>query len=99
MTCTRRPRSDSEPVLVLPRRTPDAWHLLHENDGEPLAISDAAVKRLYFQIPKFGFYFLQPISQLLFQIIATRGKARNAGLICAGMKSFQNGHAVRQLCV
>lgn len=99
MACTRRPRSDSEPMLVQPRRTPDAWRLLFGDDGEPLTTSDAAVKRLYCQIPKFAAYFLRLISQRLFQIIATRGKARNAGLIYPGMESFQNGYAVRQLCV
>jgi hypothetical protein len=67
MALTMRPRSDSEPMLVLSRRTPDAWHLLHEGDGERLTFSYAAVKRLYFQIPKFGFYFLQLISQRLFR--------------------------------
>jgi CRP/FNR family cyclic AMP-dependent transcriptional regulator len=39
-------------------------------DGELLTISYAAVKQLYFQNPKFGFYFLQLISQRLFQDIA-----------------------------
>jgi CRP/FNR family cyclic AMP-dependent transcriptional regulator len=39
-------------------------------DGELLTISYAGVKQLYFQNPKFGFYFLQLISQRLFQDIA-----------------------------
>jgi CRP-like cAMP-binding protein len=38
-------------------------------DGELLAISYGQVKQLYFQNPKFGFYFLQLISQRLFQDI------------------------------
>jgi hypothetical protein len=86
-------------MLVLPRRTPDAWHLLIDDDGEPLTISYAAVNRLYFHIPSFGLYFLQLTSQRLFQVIAIRGKTRNAGLICAGTERFQNGYAVRQLSV
>jgi CRP-like cAMP-binding protein len=39
-------------------------------DGEVLTISYAAVKQLYFQNPEFGFYFLQLISQRLFQDVA-----------------------------
>jgi CRP/FNR family cyclic AMP-dependent transcriptional regulator len=39
-------------------------------DGELLTISYEQVKQLYFQNPKFGFYFLQLISQRLFQDIA-----------------------------
>ena len=39
-------------------------------DGELLAISYKQVKQLYFQNPKFGFYFLQLISRRLFQDIA-----------------------------
>jgi CRP-like cAMP-binding protein len=38
-------------------------------DGELLAISYSQVKQLYFQNPRFGFYFLQLISQRLFQDI------------------------------
>lgn len=38
-------------------------------DGEVLAISYSQVKQLYYQNPKFGFYFLQLISQRLFQDI------------------------------
>jgi CRP/FNR family transcriptional regulator, cyclic AMP receptor protein len=39
-------------------------------DGELLTITYAQVKQLYFQNPKFGFYFLQLISQRLFRDIA-----------------------------
>jgi CRP/FNR family cyclic AMP-dependent transcriptional regulator len=39
-------------------------------DGELLTISYEQVKQLYFQNPKFGFYFLQLISRRLFQDIA-----------------------------
>ena len=39
-------------------------------DGELLTISYEQVKQLYFQNPKFGFYFLQLISLRLFQDIA-----------------------------
>jgi CRP/FNR family transcriptional regulator, cyclic AMP receptor protein len=39
-------------------------------DGELLTISYAGVKQLYFQNPKFGFYFLQLISQRLFEDVA-----------------------------
>jgi CRP/FNR family transcriptional regulator, cyclic AMP receptor protein len=39
-------------------------------DGELLTISYEQVKQLYFQNPKFGFYFLQLISQRLFRDIA-----------------------------
>ena len=39
-------------------------------DGELLTISYGQVKQLYFQNPAFGFYFLQLISQRLFQDIA-----------------------------
>jgi Cyclic nucleotide-binding domain len=39
-------------------------------DGELLTISYEQVKQLYFQNPKFGFYFLQLISGRLFQDIA-----------------------------
>jgi CRP/FNR family transcriptional regulator, cyclic AMP receptor protein len=39
-------------------------------DGELLTISYGQVKQLYFQNPRFGFYFLQLISQRLFQDIA-----------------------------
>lgn len=39
-------------------------------DGELLTISYAAVKQLYFQNPKFGFYLLQLISQRMFQNMA-----------------------------
>ena len=39
-------------------------------DGELLTISYSGVKQLYFQNPKFGFYFLQLIGQRLFQDIA-----------------------------
>jgi CRP-like cAMP-binding protein len=39
-------------------------------DGELLTISYSAVKQLYFQNPKFGFYFLQLTSRRLFQDIA-----------------------------
>jgi CRP-like cAMP-binding protein len=39
-------------------------------DGELLTISYQQVKQLYFQNPKFGFYFLQLVSQRLFQDIA-----------------------------
>ena len=46
-------------------------------DGELLTISYEQVKQLYFQNPKFGFYFLQLISQRLFQDIARlQDKAR-----------------------
>jgi CRP/FNR family transcriptional regulator, cyclic AMP receptor protein len=38
-------------------------------DGELLALSYAQVKQLYFQNPAFGFYFLQLISQRLFNDI------------------------------
>lgn len=38
-------------------------------DGEVLEISYTDVKQLYFQNPRFGFYFLQLISQRLFQDI------------------------------
>lgn len=38
-------------------------------DGELLTISYSQVKQLYFQNPAFGFYFLQLISQRLFQDI------------------------------
>ena len=38
-------------------------------DGELLTISYDQVKQLYFQNPKFGFYFLQLISRRLFQDI------------------------------
>ena len=38
-------------------------------DGELLAISYSQVKQIYYQNPKFGFYFLQLISQRLFQDI------------------------------
>jgi CRP/FNR family transcriptional regulator, cyclic AMP receptor protein len=38
-------------------------------DGDLLTISYPVVKQLYFQNPKFGFYFLQLISQRLFQDI------------------------------
>lgn len=38
--------------------------------GELLTISSSAVKQLYFQNPKFGFYFLQLISHRLFRDIA-----------------------------
>jgi CRP/FNR family cyclic AMP-dependent transcriptional regulator len=38
-------------------------------DGELLTISYSAVKQLYFQNPKFGFYFLQLTSARLFQDI------------------------------
>ena len=38
-------------------------------DGELLAISYSQVKQLHYQNPKFGFYFLQLISQRLFQDI------------------------------
>jgi CRP/FNR family cyclic AMP-dependent transcriptional regulator len=40
------------------------------HDGELLTISYEQVKQLYFQNPKFGFYFLQLISQRLFRDIA-----------------------------
>jgi CRP-like cAMP-binding protein len=39
-------------------------------DGELLTITYSAVKQLYFQNPKFGFYFLQLTSRRLFQDIA-----------------------------
>jgi len=39
-------------------------------DGELLTISYASVKQLYFQNPKFGFYFLQLTSRRLFHDIA-----------------------------
>jgi hypothetical protein len=39
-------------------------------EGELLTISYSAVKQLYFQNPKFGFYFLQLISHRLFRDIA-----------------------------
>jgi CRP-like cAMP-binding protein len=39
-------------------------------DGELLTIGYAGVKQLYYQNPTFGFYFLQLISQRLFQDIA-----------------------------
>lgn len=39
-------------------------------DGELLTISYSDVKQLYFQNPEFGFYFLQLISQRLFQDVA-----------------------------
>jgi hypothetical protein len=39
-------------------------------DGELLTISYEQVKQLYFQNPRFGFYFLQLISLRLFQDIA-----------------------------
>jgi CRP/FNR family transcriptional regulator, cyclic AMP receptor protein len=39
-------------------------------DGDLLTISYEQVKQLYFQNPKFGFYFLQLISRRLFQDIA-----------------------------
>jgi CRP/FNR family transcriptional regulator, cyclic AMP receptor protein len=39
-------------------------------DGELLTIEYSGVKQLYFQNPKFGFYFLQLISQRLFLDIA-----------------------------
>ena len=46
-------------------------------DGELLTISYEQVKQLYFQNPKFGFYFLQLISRRLFQDIARlQDKAR-----------------------
>jgi CRP/FNR family cyclic AMP-dependent transcriptional regulator len=46
-------------------------------DGELLTISYSRVKQLYFQNPTFGFYFLQLISQRLFQDIARlQDKAR-----------------------
>ena len=38
-------------------------------DGELLTISYSGLKQLYFQNPKFGFYFLQLISRRLFQDI------------------------------
>jgi CRP/FNR family cyclic AMP-dependent transcriptional regulator len=38
-------------------------------DGELLAIGYAQVKQLYFQNPKFGFYFLDLIAQRLFRDI------------------------------
>ncbi|MGI9423985.1 MAG: Crp/Fnr family transcriptional regulator [Hyphomicrobiaceae bacterium] len=38
--------------------------------GELLTISYSQVKQLYFQNPKFGFFFLQLISQRLFQDIS-----------------------------
>jgi CRP-like cAMP-binding protein len=38
--------------------------------GEILTISYSSVKQLYFQNPKFGFYFLQLSSRRLFQDIA-----------------------------
>ena len=38
-------------------------------DGELLTISYSQVKQLYYQNPKFGFFFLQLISQRLFQDI------------------------------
>ena len=37
--------------------------------GELLTIAYSAVKQLYFQNPKFGFYFLQLTSRRLFQDI------------------------------
>lgn len=39
-------------------------------DGELLTISYSAVRQLYFQNPKFGYYFLQLISHRLFRDIA-----------------------------
>jgi CRP/FNR family transcriptional regulator, cyclic AMP receptor protein len=39
-------------------------------DGELLTISYSQVKQLYYQNPSFGFFFLQLISQRLFQDIA-----------------------------
>ena len=39
-------------------------------DGELLTISYSSVKQLYFQNPKFGFYFLQLTSRRLFHDIA-----------------------------
>jgi CRP/FNR family transcriptional regulator, cyclic AMP receptor protein len=39
-------------------------------EGELLTISYAGVKQLYFQNPRFGFYFLQLIGQRLFTDIA-----------------------------
>lgn len=39
-------------------------------DGELLTIGYPQVKQLYYQNPKFGFYFLQLISQRLFQDVA-----------------------------
>jgi CRP/FNR family cyclic AMP-dependent transcriptional regulator len=39
-------------------------------DGELLTISYSSVKQLYFQNPKFGFYFLQLTSRRLFRDIA-----------------------------
>ena len=38
-------------------------------DGDLLTISYSQVKQLYYQNPKFGFFFLQLISQRLFQDI------------------------------
>jgi cyclic nucleotide-binding protein len=38
-------------------------------DGDLLTIGYSGVKQLYFQNPKFGFYFLELISQRLFQDI------------------------------
>ena len=52
-------------------------------DGEVLAISYEEVKQLYFQNPKFGFYFLQLVSQRLFQDIA-----RLQDKIAAGNKAI-----------
>jgi CRP-like cAMP-binding protein len=39
-------------------------------DGELMTISYSSVKQLYFQNPKFGFYFLELTSRRLFQDIA-----------------------------
>lgn len=39
-------------------------------EGEVLAISYSSVRQLYFQNPKFGFYFLQLIGNRLFRDIA-----------------------------
>lgn len=47
-------------------------------DGELLTISYSSVKQLYFQNPKFGFYFLQLTSRRLFHDIA-RLEQRLAG--------------------
>jgi CRP-like cAMP-binding protein len=39
-------------------------------DGELLAISYSSVKQLFFQNPKFGFYFLRLATERLFRDIA-----------------------------
>jgi hypothetical protein len=65
-------------------------------DGELLTISYDEVKQLYYQSPKFGFYFLQLTSRRLFRDInrleerlaaATRGVVEEAGSARVSLRS------------